>query len=1045
MEVSLAIDYTPSEEDGIEGAFVYNLLTADDNGLENLQAVTFSAIGIDTDPDATASASLSGLISHFSPLAVQVTTIRGEATFDRFIAKGIPVTIEVGEFFDVNYKFSHPDLSEISADRAIFIEVFDTVVDVAESSRPSFTQLRGEEYFRSYGPIVAGEANTVESTVTYVCKSPGIHDFIVRVEYQDLDARREYQLSEKVNVVKIESRVICVDSDLPAGSMTLEHDISYPDTDPAPWTFTIDPPAATTTVGQSVTFDLSQTSPEFGAETYLVSLYDSNPGIVGNPRGTKGEGTLDLQTILKASRADSRAPDVDILYAILGVGTSSSQTLEYTCEAPGTTRIYFAVEAISMDASRRIYMGTNSTIITITCLADEDGDGVTDPEDACFDNAGTIEFDGCPAGINSEDYIARCEDPDRCDVSASAGSCSDCTLSFPGADTGVACGSESQCATFSEGSQQVLQCQGGCTFTSPGANGTCGSGSTCEVSEVAECVESESGTCSVVLSGGSEVSCPSDDKNCTLVISPGLLDAGATPVTLDLSVVSEGGDSQFLFDYAITADVVTEGGFTITTLGGASTGDARLLFDAAQESLSVLPGANPAFDLQGAACDPLENVVLNDAFDITEVVDSAVCIFSQSVTDTPDTGVFPLPDSATGPVEFSFVPPGAFGLPSDQSYTLWGTDDGAIVFNPDTREVPTVGSQRLSFINDATPAVGALINLNAVNENADVLEAYGQTPLLRQYVPASGVFTTAQIGFDNITQIVPIAGDITNPNVLRVNNTRNSVEVRLADESEPSGWRNRVVIEPENLQDLSSNVVSAFAWETGKPECYHPCQGSGEPMPAVCGELVPAIAQVLASQPGCADFWTPTSCRDAYNSATSGQCELSTSSPEYQVSYGGLVLGVTGGSPSQIFTADPALTFTARATIVGESGNEARRVTCVEGWCGVTHFGSDTLTILQWDGESPASIFTTESIGDGPVGIAMQRVNDTVKILTTGSLNDTYYFTTFSASDGGAMITTGSALPEGCTGAEDIDWKPGSDLAIVSCRSSNSMAIIGPL
>jgi hypothetical protein len=116
---------------------------------------------------------------------------------------------------------------------------------------------------------------------------------------------------------------------------------------------------------------------------------------------------------------------------------------------------------------------------------------------------------------------------------------------------------------------------------------------------------------------------------------------------------------------------------------------------------------------------------------------------------------------------------------------------------------------------------------------------------------------------------------------------------------------------------------------------------------------------------------------------------------------------------------------------VGESGNEARRLTCVEGWCAVTNYGSDTLTILQWDGESAATIFATENIGDDPVGLAMQRVNDTVTILTTGSNDNTYYVTSFSASDGGAMITTGSALPEGCTGAEDIDWKLGSSLAII--------------
>ena len=131
------------------------------------------------------------------------------------------------------------------------------------------------------------------------------------------------------------------------------------------------------------------------------------------------------------------------------------------------------------------------------------------------------------------------------------------------------------------------------------------------------------------------------------------------------------------------------------------------------------------------------------------------------------------------------------------------------------------------------------------------------------------------------------------------------------------------------------------------------------------------------------------------------------------------VLVATDGQPGQLYLADPAVfadptAFDAEPTFIGNVGMEPRKVRCLNGVCVVSNFGSDSLTIVLWDGGDTATIVDEVLVGLGPVGIDLRMVQGNVSVIST-ALNDNTYNITDVAFDGTviqmSVMPTRSAAP----------------------------------
>lgn len=159
----------------------------------------------------------------------------------------------------------------------------------------------------------------------------------------------------------------------------------------------------------------------------------------------------------------------------------------------------------------------------------------------------------------------------------------------------------------------------------------------------------------------------------------------------------------------------------------------------------------------------------------------------------------------------------------------------------------------------------------------------------------------------------------------------------------------------------------------------------------------------------------------------------------------GPVVAVTDGVPSQMVLHDLS-NPTAAATLVGDVGDDARRIRCLPPVCVTSHFGGGTLRAATWDGSATPPVLADEVVvGDGPVGIDLRADGDEVVVVSTGFNDNTYSVTRFAA-DGTSNGTVSNPVPDGCEGPAHAVWAQDDTgpKIVVSCTTSAAYAVIDP-
>ena len=154
------------------------------------------------------------------------------------------------------------------------------------------------------------------------------------------------------------------------------------------------------------------------------------------------------------------------------------------------------------------------------------------------------------------------------------------------------------------------------------------------------------------------------------------------------------------------------------------------------------------------------------------------------------------------------------------------------------------------------------------------------------------------------------------------------------------------------------------------------------------------------------------------------------------------VILVKDGQPGTLAIGNPQSPSSA-VVIIGNVGNDPKRVRCLDGVCGISNFGSGTLTIAAWDGGDVAAITATVPVGDGPIGIDVRRVGDLIEIISTG-FNDNTVTITSVALDGTVIDSITSPVETGCVGPGHALWLSETDNAMYTCNTSGSYVVTSP-
>lgn len=157
------------------------------------------------------------------------------------------------------------------------------------------------------------------------------------------------------------------------------------------------------------------------------------------------------------------------------------------------------------------------------------------------------------------------------------------------------------------------------------------------------------------------------------------------------------------------------------------------------------------------------------------------------------------------------------------------------------------------------------------------------------------------------------------------------------------------------------------------------------------------------------------------------------------------VLVALAGTPGKLVIADPALQAPFGTVMVGNLGDDPRRVRCRAGVCAISNRSSNTLTLALWDGAAGASIAGTTPVGDGPVGVDLRALGaGATAIASTGFDDDTY---TITVVDPAAAVVASATrpVPDGCTQPSHPLWLGDAEQhLVVSCFGSGNLAVFVP-
>ncbi len=153
---------------------------------------------------------------------------------------------------------------------------------------------------------------------------------------------------------------------------------------------------------------------------------------------------------------------------------------------------------------------------------------------------------------------------------------------------------------------------------------------------------------------------------------------------------------------------------------------------------------------------------------------------------------------------------------------------------------------------------------------------------------------------------------------------------------------------------------------------------------------------------------------------------------------------VTSGTPGKLALGNPAQSFLA-VTVVGDVGNDPRRIRCLDTVCAVSNFGSDSLTLATWDGATNLAITDTQPVSDGPIGIDLVPLaGGNLAIASTG-FNDATYSITVASPSGAALVSTTLPVPAGCLQPGHALWLDDVEQhLVISCFGSDNLAVFIP-
>ena len=689
---------------------------------------------------------------------------------------------------------------------------------------------------------------------------------------------------------------------------------------------------------------------------------------------------------------------------------------------------------------------------TVIVDTDTDGDGVPDSEDRCS-NPGTGGNE-CPEQGDNGSAAWYCNNALTCSFTPTEGDCSDCIIERYDQSASIACAPGGVCVLRND---RVLECPaGGCDYVTPNVTGSCAPGSLCthDIGFSCQTDAAGNGCDGIFASTGESIACPAAQV-CEIEVTPNLLtEAASLTAVVDFLKNTEGGDGSFDFDWTYNSTVVFatgldmyEGQFSIATQAGAGESIARFYVEPVLGDITVAERASGNFVLNRVDCDPVSGVEALSEAELEEdqvggvvVRGQHACTFVNVLEAAQPDRVSQIPDGMVQPDGVGNITPNAFAgqLNTTNPVVGIGTGSSEIFVDVVTGEVPRAGNDRLSFTGTGFASFGVLVQPNDASPGSDTVRSSGAGTVSYTFDPNTGTFGFGVIGFNTIIDLLHLGNDNTSSALLSV--SLNQIDVLSPPASTGLDGINRfTVTTPEHLNNVTGQLVSAQAYSLGRLDRFNPCQESGQPMPAGCSAEIDAVI----ATPGfefCADFWTP-SCASEYSSQNDNFCALPFD--QRQVSFGGNLLVLTDGTPGQIHLGNPALDFFGRVDTIGDVGNDPRRVRCLAGICAVSNNGSDSLTILTWDGGQNAAITDTATVGDGPIGVDLRQFGDNVVILSTGSNNDTYTKTTVSPS---GLVTSSETLPilSGCAGPGHIIWVDNSTKAFATCFTSDSYAVFEP-
>jgi len=156
------------------------------------------------------------------------------------------------------------------------------------------------------------------------------------------------------------------------------------------------------------------------------------------------------------------------------------------------------------------------------------------------------------------------------------------------------------------------------------------------------------------------------------------------------------------------------------------------------------------------------------------------------------------------------------------------------------------------------------------------------------------------------------------------------------------------------------------------------------------------------------------------------------------------ILAVTSGTPGKLAIGDPVNFFLA-VTVIGDVGDDPRRIRCLGSVCAISNFGSDSLTIATWDGATNVAITDTQAVGDGPIGIDLRALEGgDVLVASTGFGDATYTVTRVSPA--GEVVTSATLpAPPGCEQPGHALWlRDAEEHLVLSCFGSDALAVFVP-